>query len=106
MRLPSDSCSEEWAKENYLSANSLEEARKVREQLTEMLNNKYLVETSSGGPLNDVVKALVCGFYMRVAVRNNRNGNYIRVNDGMVIASRLRWRVFMNTSIGGKTASL
>lgn len=52
-----------------------------------MLNNKYLVETSSEGPFNDVVKALVCGFYTRVAVRNNRNGNYIRVNDGMVIGS-------------------
>ena len=107
MGLLSDSCSEEWAKENYLSANSLGEAKKVREQLAEMLDSRYLVEKSSDGSLNDVVKALLCGFYMRVAVRNNRNGKYIRVNlnDEMVIGSRLRCRIFMNTRVGGKTAS-
>ncbi|KAF8345496.1 pre-mRNA-splicing factor ATP-dependent RNA helicase PRP43 [Amanita rubescens] len=80
-----NSCSEEWAKKNYLSANSLEEAKKVREQLEEKLNSRYPVLKSDNGLLNDVVKALVCGFYMQAAVRNSRNGNYIRVNDGMEV---------------------
>lgn len=80
----------------------------MREQLEEMLNSRYPVRKSDSGLLNDVVKALVCGFYMQVAVRDNRNGNYIRVNDGMVIDSYLttvELSVIYSRELGGETSS-
>ncbi|KAF8623378.1 hypothetical protein AX15_006397 [Amanita polypyramis BW_CC] len=77
------SCDEEWAKKNYLSVNSLEEARKVREQLAEMLKKRYEVQESKNDLSGDVVKALACGYYMQVAFRNS-NGKYVRVKDNVV----------------------
>ena len=80
----------------------------MREQLEEKLNSRYPVLKSDNGLLNDVIKALVCGFYMQAAVRNSRNGNYIRVNDGMVIVSyvtMVELSVVDRRELGGETSS-
>lgn len=79
-----NSCDANWAAKNYLSIHALEEAKKVREQLYEMLDERYQVKnaTEEKEPpvLANVQKALATGYYMHVAVRG-KGGNYVRLKE-------------------------
>lgn len=79
----------QWCYENFLNNRSLKSAANVRQQLLSIMQrmNVPLVSTEFTSPeyYVNIRKALVTGFFMRVA-HKERNGQYITVKDNQVVA--------------------
>jgi len=68
--------SSSWAQENYIQNKSLRRARDVRAQLERLVENAGM-EMSSSEDEGAILKSLLSGFFLHVAVRG-REGNIYR----------------------------
>ncbi|OJT09218.1 hypothetical protein TRAPUB_14293, partial [Trametes pubescens] len=78
-----------WCWNNYLSARALQQAENVRTQLLRTMerNKIELVTTSDARKLSENIrKALVCGFFMQVAHKENKTNHYLTVKDNQVVS--------------------
>jgi pre-mRNA-splicing factor ATP-dependent RNA helicase DHX15/PRP43 len=76
-----------WACTNYFSLHALQQADNVRAQLQrtmERLQIHVVTLEDEANLLVNIRQALVCGFFMQVAYKEGRNGNYLTVKDHQV----------------------
>ena len=76
-----------WACTNYLSQRALAQANNVRAQLQRSMEKfeVELVTINHQDKLHLAVRqALVCGFFMQVAHREGKKGDYLTVKDNQV----------------------
>ena len=81
-----------WAHNNYLSAHVLAEAEKVRHLLEHILERFKIPILSIADEKRrnaNIKKALCCGFFMQVAHKENKTGNYLTIKDSQVCCMTL-----------------
>jgi len=78
-----------WCYDNFLNNRSLKQAANVRTQLLSIMQRAHLTLNStdftSPSYYTNIRKALVTGFFMRVA-HKERNGQYLTVKDNQLVA--------------------
>eukprot|EP01120_Amphizonella_sp_Union-15-10_P015582 TRINITY_DN8051_c0_g1_i2.p1 TRINITY_DN8051_c0_g1~~TRINITY_DN8051_c0_g1_i2.p1 ORF type:complete len:705 (-),score=150.45 TRINITY_DN8051_c0_g1_i2:146-2260(-) len=78
-----------WCYENFINHRSLKSADNVRQQLVRIMKRFNIplnsTEFTSKDYYPNIRKALVCGFFMRVA-HLERNGHYLTIKDNQVVA--------------------
>ncbi|QRV81026.1 pre-mRNA-splicing factor ATP-dependent RNA helicase DHX15/PRP43 [Ceratobasidium sp. AG-Ba] len=93
-----------WCWENFVSQRVLQQAENVRHQLLRLMNRldiKLVSEPHEHKRHTSIRKALVCGFFMQVAHRDER-GSYVTVKDQQIVtlhpacelAGRPEWVLF------------
>lgn len=78
-----------WAWTNHLSVRALSQAENVRSQLQRIMERFDLDLLSSQDQRTyylNIRKALVCGFFMQVAHKEDEKGSYLTVKDNQVRA--------------------
>jgi pre-mRNA-splicing factor ATP-dependent RNA helicase DHX15/PRP43 len=80
-----------WAWNNYISARSLSQAENVRAQLRRVMERFEidLVTKAYGDQTRhytDIRRALVCGYFMQIAHKQNEKGNYLTVKDNQTVS--------------------
>ncbi|KAG8730362.1 DEAH-box ATP-dependent RNA helicase prp43 [Ceratobasidium sp. 414] len=94
----------DWCWNNYLSQRALQQAESVRQQLARMMEKldlKIISQTHEHKLHVDIRRALVCGFFMQIAHRDDK-GNYVTVKDQQIVslhpscdlAGRPEWVLF------------
>ncbi|KAG9123708.1 DEAH-box ATP-dependent RNA helicase prp43, partial [Ceratobasidium sp. 392] len=77
-----------WCWNNFLSQRALQHAESIRQQLTRMMEKldlKIVSQTHEFKLHIDIRKALVCGFFMQIAHRDDK-GSYVTVKDQQVVS--------------------
>ncbi|KXN91852.1 putative pre-mRNA-splicing factor ATP-dependent RNA helicase prp43 [Leucoagaricus sp. SymC.cos] len=77
-----------WAWANYLSAEVLAEAEKLRKEMQgimERLGFEIVSTTDEVKLFTNIRKALVCGFFMQVAHKEGNGDEYVTIKDNQVV---------------------
>ncbi|KDQ09166.1 hypothetical protein BOTBODRAFT_37249 [Botryobasidium botryosum FD-172 SS1] len=78
-----------WAWNNYLSGRALSQADNFRTQLQRIMERFDLDLVSSTDQRTfyvNIRKALVCGFFMQIAHKEDEKNNYLTVKDNQIVA--------------------
>jgi len=79
-------CGREWCRQHKVQARSLEFARDVRRQLLAVFPADAARESSGGGSLTALRRALCLGYANRLARRMSRHNGYRTLGEGAVLA--------------------
>ncbi|KAN0078223.1 P-loop containing nucleoside triphosphate hydrolase protein [Tylopilus felleus] len=77
-----------WARQNYLSARSLAQAKNVRSQLERTMERYEIAILSTADERKrsiNIRRALCCGFFMQVAHKEGDKGNYLTAKDNQAV---------------------
>ncbi|KAF8200157.1 P-loop containing nucleoside triphosphate hydrolase protein [Pholiota molesta] len=77
-----------WALNNYLSLRVLQQADSMRDKLKCIMERRgieFVTASAKRNMVDSILQALVCGFFMQVAHKEDEHGHYLTVKDNQLV---------------------